>query len=149
MIARSGPVLGILLVLCGLQGCLGLQHAAGCNNPGILGCKDKAPAPSEIEQPPARLKPAPPGGRAQAVAGDDSRYVEGHEHPWTPLLDDCMATGRTRTECFSSLPPDILEQFERWEAERASERHRQFQQRSQQPALGVEPVESCEQDCGQ
>jgi hypothetical protein len=119
IIVKSGIMIAILLILSSIQGCFGLQRAAGCNNPGLLGCKDKGPEP---------------------------RYLEGHEHPWSRLLDNCMAAGWTRTECFSSLPPDMLEQFESWEAEKALERGRKFQQRSRQPSLGVEPVDQISQD---
>ena len=41
-------------------GCFEAQRAAGCNNVGILGCKDD---PSAIEQPNPALQPAPLGGR--------------------------------------------------------------------------------------
>ena len=143
---KGGIVLAIVLALGSLQGCFGLQRAWGCNNPGILGCKDKGPEPSEITQPPDGLKRAPPGGRAQRAPVGDGRYLEGHEYPWSRPLDDCMAAGGTRTECFASLPPDILEQFEAWEAERAAQRHRQFQQRSRQPSFGVESVDPTTRD---
>ena len=79
IIVRGGIVLAILLALGSLQGCFGLQRASGCSNPGILGCKDKGPEPSEIAQPPAGLKRAPPGGRAQRAPVGDGRYLEGHE----------------------------------------------------------------------
>jgi hypothetical protein len=122
-------VLAILFALGSLQGCFGLQRASGCSNPGILGCKDKGPEPSEITQPPAGLRRAPADGREKRAPVDDGRYLEGHEYPWSRPLDDCMAAGGTRTECFASLPADILEQFEDWEAERAAQRRRQFEQR--------------------
>jgi len=35
-----------------------------------------------------------------------------------------MAAGGLRTECFKKLPPDILVQFEAWEADRAAIRRR-------------------------
>jgi hypothetical protein len=136
-IVRGGIVLATLLALGSLQGCFGLQRAWGCSNPGILGCKDKGPEPSEITQPPADLKRAPVG---------DGGYREGHEHPWSRPLDDCMAAGGTRTECFASLPPDILEQFEAWEVERAAQRRRQLEQRSRQPSFGVESVDPTTRD---
>jgi hypothetical protein len=146
IIVKSGIMIAILLILSSIQGCFGLQRAAGCNNPGLLGCKDKGPEPSVVEQSPVDLKRAPPGGRPQWAPADGCRYLEGHEHPWSRLLDNCMAAGWTRTECFSSLPPDMLEQFESWEAEKALERGRKFQQRSRQPSLGVEPVDQISQD---
>lgn len=31
----------LILVISNLTGCFKLQRAAGCNNVGILGCKDK------------------------------------------------------------------------------------------------------------
>jgi hypothetical protein len=110
IVVRGGIALAILLVLGSLQGCIELQRAAGCSNPGIFGCKDKGPEPSEITRPPADLKRAPPGGRASRAPIGDCRYLDGHEYPWSRPLDDCMAAGGTRTECFASLPPDILEQ---------------------------------------
>ena len=138
IVVTGGIALAIMVALGSLQGCLGLQRAAGCNNPGILGCKDKGAEMSEITQPPNDLKPAPPGGRPQERSVGDGRYLEGREYPWSQPLDDCMAAGGTRSECFDSLPPDILEQFEAWEAERASQRGRQLQQRSPHPAFGTE-----------
>ena len=148
-IVKSGIILGILLALGSLQGCFGLQRASGCNNPGIFGCKDRAPEPSGVEQPPAGLERAAAVGRAQTDPANDCRYREGHEYPWSRLLDDCMADGGTRCQCFASLPPDILEQFESFEAEKAAERRRQVQQRSRQPAFGVAPVDPMAQDCQQ
>ncbi len=125
-IPKVGVVLATLLALVTCQGCFGLQRAMGCNDPGIFGCKME---PSEITPPPAGLQPA------------QGRYLEGQEYPWSRPLDDCMAAGGTRTECFASLTPEILEQFEAWEADRAAQRRRQFQQRSRQPSFGVEPVD--------
>jgi hypothetical protein len=61
----GGLGLASLLTLGSLQGCFELQRAVGCGNPGIFGCKDKGPEPSEITQPPADLKRAPPGGRSR------------------------------------------------------------------------------------
>jgi len=37
----SGVLAAACLVLVTCQGCIKVQRAAGCNNPGILGCKDK------------------------------------------------------------------------------------------------------------
>ena len=145
-IVRGVILLAFLLALGSLQGCFGLQRAAGCNNPGIFGCKDKGPEPSEITQPPNDLKHAPPGGRVQRVPARGGRYQEGHEYPWSRPLDDCMAAGGTRTECFANLPPDILAQFEAWEVERATERRRQFQQKSRKPAFGVESLKTNDRD---
>jgi hypothetical protein len=146
--ARSGVGLGlaILLALGSLQGCFQLQRAAGCNNPGIFGCQDKGPESSGLEQPPTDLKRASPGGRSQQAPVKDGGYPEAHEYPWSRPLDDCMAAGGTRTECFSSLPTNIREQFEAWEKERAAERRRQFQQRSVQQTFGVERVDPRSQD---
>jgi hypothetical protein len=56
---------------------------------------------------------------------------EGHEYPWSQPLDECMAAGGLRTECFESLPPDILAQLEAWEAERGAIRRQQLQRRQQ------------------
>lgn len=121
--ARSIALLVVLLALSGLQGCFGLQRAWGCSDPGFFGCKDKVTESPEMEQPPAALKRAPGRGRVEAATSDDGRYLEGHEYPWSRLLDDCLATGQTRTECFAELPPDILELYEAWETENAAERH--------------------------
>jgi hypothetical protein len=77
----GGLGLASLLTLGSLQGCFELQRAVGCGNPGIFGCKDKGPEPSEITQPPADLKRAPPGGRAREAPVGDGRYREEHEHP--------------------------------------------------------------------
>lgn len=136
-IVKGGVLFASLLALITCQGCMKLQRAVGCDNTGIFGCKDK---PSEIQPPDPELRRAPPAGRAQHAPEGDGRYLEGHEYPWSQPLDDCMAAGGTRTECFASLPADILEQFEAWEAERAVQRRRQLQQRLSQPSFGVEPV---------
>ena len=138
--ARGGVLLATLLALGGLSGCFGLQRAAGCSNPGIFGCEYKGPEATEIAPAPAELKRAPPDGRAEQAPDGDGRYLEGHEYPWSRYLDDCIAVGGTRAECVASLPPDILQQFEAWEAERAAQRRRQFQQRSRQPSFGVESL---------
>jgi len=119
----------------------------GCNNVGVFGCKDE---PSEIQPPDSELSRAPSIRRSarrpsqpeqlQEVAAD--RNPQGNEHPWTKPLNKCIAAGRLRTECIEGLPPDILAQFETWEAERATIRRRQFQQRQQSessPSFGVEP----------
>ncbi len=123
-IPKVGVVLTTLLALVTCQGCFKLQRAVGCNNTGIFGCKDE---PSEITLPPGDLQPA------------QGRYLEGQEYPWSRPLDDCMVT-RTRTECFASLPPDLLAQFEAWEAEQAATRRRQTMRGRQRldPAFGVE-----------
>jgi len=143
---RGGILLVTLLTVSCLLGCFGLQLAAGCINPGIFGCEDKGPEPSEIAQSPTDLKRALRGGRTQQVPVRDGRYMEGQEDPWSRLLDDCMAAGATRTECFASLPPDILAQFEAWEAKTAAERRRQFQQRSRQQPFAVESVTAINRD---
>ncbi len=135
IIVKGGIVLAILLALSTLQSCFKMQKTFGCNNTGIFGCKDQ---PSEIQPPDQELRRAPPGGRVpprpdqqgQAAEVATGRYLEGHEYPWSQPLDDCMAAGGLRTECFENLPPDILAQFEAWEAERAAMRRRQFEQRS-------------------
>lgn len=141
-VVRVGMVLVILLPLGILQGCFGLPRAADCNNPGVFGCKDKGPQPSEITLPPADRERAPPGGTVQPLPVGDGSHLEGQEYPWSRPLNDCMAAGGTRTECFASLPPDILAQFEAWEAERAAERRRQLQKGSPRPSFGVESAEA-------
>lgn len=73
------------------------------------------------------------------AAGQDT---DGGQQPWIQPLNECMAAGNSRTECFEKLPPDILARFEAWEAERAKNRRRLFQQRQNpqnSPAFGVEP----------
>ena len=70
---------------------------------------------------------------------DDGRYLPGLEYPWSRPLDDCMGTGRTRTECFASLPPELLEQFEAWEAEQAAVRRQLTRRRLPGPGFGVAP----------
>ena len=137
-IVRGGTLLAIMLALATCQSCMTLQRATGCNDTGIFGCQDVPPEPSEIQPTESELRRAPPGGRSQWMPIDDGRYLEGQEYPWSRPLDDCMAMGRTRTECFASLPPELLEQFEIWETERGAQRRRLFQQRSLQPAFGVE-----------
>ena len=124
-ILKVGIVFATLLVLATFQGCFELQRAVGCNNTGIFGCKDE---PSEIQSLPFELKPA------------QGRYLEEHEFPWSRPFDDCMAAGGTRTECFESLPPEILAQFEAWEAERARMRRQQTmrERQSPDPAFGVD-----------
>ena len=146
IVLRGGIALSILVVLGSLKGRVGLQRAAGCSNPGFFGCKDKGPVPSEIVQPPADLKRAPPDGRPREAPASDSRYQEGHEYPWSRLVDDCMAAGGTRIECFASLPPDILEQFEAWEAEEAAQRSQQIRQRSRQPSFGAGSLDPTARD---
>jgi len=141
VVVWGGVALASLLALGSLHRSSELQRAAGCGDPGFFGCNDKGLEPSAITQPPAGLKHAPPGGRAKQAPLGDGRYREGHEHPWSRPLDDCMAAGGTRTECFASLPPDVLEQFEAWEAERAVQRSEQIQHRSRQPSFGVESVD--------
>ncbi len=140
IIVRGGALLAIMLALATCQGCFKLQRAIGCNNTGIFGCKDEPPEPSEIQPTDSELRRAPPGGRSQWVPIDDGRYLEGQEYPWSRPLDDCMAT-RTRTECFENLPPDLLAQFEVWEAEQAAMRRQQTMRGRQRldPAFGVEP----------
>jgi hypothetical protein len=53
------------------------------------------------------------------------------EYSWSQPLDKCMAAGGLRPECFENLPPEILAEFEAWEAERAAVRRQQLQQRQQ------------------
>ncbi len=139
-------VMTTLLLAILLTGCFEAQRALGCNNTGILGCKDE---PSEIQPPNPELKRAPPGGRSPLPRQEEQvpefatrRYLEDHEYPWSQPLDECMAAGGLRTECFENLPPDILIQFEAWEAERATIRRQQFQHRLQpenSSSFGVEP----------
>jgi hypothetical protein len=129
-------MMAVLLVATLLAGCFEAQRAMGCNNTGIFGCKDQ---PSEVQTSDPGLRPAPSKGRSYPnanlpeqvpeVATGDS--LQRHEYPWFEPLDECMAAGGTRTECFEKLPPDILAQFEAWEAERADVRRRQLQQRYQ------------------
>lgn len=130
-----------------LTGCFEAQRALGCNDTGVLGCKDE---PSDIQPPDPELRPAPSGGRSlprpnpreQAPEVTASGYLEHHQYPWSQPLNECMAAGGLRTECFKKLPPDILVQFEAWEADRAAIRRRQFQQRRElenSPLFGVEP----------
>ena len=115
-------------------GCFEAQKAAGCNNVGILGCKDK---PSEIEPPDPALKPAPSGGRHcpgaelphEASEASNSDCLRRNQHRWIQPLNECMAAGGLRTDCLDGLPPEVLIQLEAWEAERAAIRRRQFEQR--------------------
>ena len=146
IIVRGGILLAMLSVLGGFQGYFGLQRAWDCSNPGVLGCKDKGSESNEVSPLPADPESAPTGPLAQPAPVGDGRYLEGHEYPWSRLLDDCMSAGRTRPECFASLPPDILEQFEAWEAENAAERRRQSQQQSRYPSFGVQTDDATPQD---
>ncbi len=139
IIVRGGTLLATLLALATCQSCMTLQRATGCNDTGIFGCQDVPPEPSEIQPTDSELRRAPPGGRTQWVPIDDGRYLEGQEYPWSRPLDDCMATGRTRTECFASLPPELLEQFEIWEAEQAAVRRQLTRGRLPGPGFGVAP----------
>ncbi|MDG2176417.1 MAG: hypothetical protein P8M72_09865 [Gammaproteobacteria bacterium] len=41
LILRSLAVVVVFGCLTGIVGCYQLQHAVGCNNPGLFGCKDK------------------------------------------------------------------------------------------------------------
>lgn len=41
---------------------------------------------------------------------------------WVPMIDDCMAAGRTRRECFDALPEDVLADVAAWERAREDER---------------------------
>lgn len=56
---------------------------------------------------------------------------EGHEHPWTQAIDECMAAGGQRSDCYESMPQDIRAELEAWEAERGVVRRRQFESRPQ------------------
>lgn len=56
---------------------------------------------------------------------------EGHEHPWTRAIDECMAAGGQRSDCYESMPPDVLAELEAWEAEQGVVRRRQFESRPQ------------------
>jgi hypothetical protein len=142
-----------LLLAILLTGCFEAQRALGCNNTGILGCKDE---PSEIQPPDPELRRAPSGGRSpprtdqqeQVSEAATGSYLEGHEYPWSQPLYECMAAGGLRTECFESLPPDILVQFEAWEAERATIRRQQFQQRQQPENSRSFGVEAHDPDTG-
>ena len=117
-------------------GCFEVQRAAGCNNVGILGCKDK---PYEIEPPDPALKPAPSGGRHcpgaellhEASEAGDPDCLRRNQHPWIQPLNECMAAGGLRTDCLEGLPPEVLIQLEAWESERAAIRRRQFEQRQE------------------
>jgi len=50
---------------------------------------------------------------------------------WIPMIDDCMAAGRTRRECFDALPEDVLADVDAWERAGADER-RQLMYRHQE-----------------
>ena len=56
---------------------------------------------------------------------------EGHQFPWSQHLSECMAAGGQRSECYESMPPDILAALEAWEAERGVIRRRQIESRPQ------------------
>jgi len=56
---------------------------------------------------------------------------EGPEHPWSQALDECMAAGGQRSDCWESMPPEILAEMEAWEAERGVIRRRQIESRPQ------------------
>lgn len=135
-LVKGGIVIAVLMALSSLQGCFGLQRAVGCSNPGVLGCRDKISEASESTQAPSDVEHAP----SRSTQVGDGRYLDGHEYPWSRILDECMAAGGTRTECFATLPSDILEQFEAWEAERAAQRRGQIDQESRHPSFGVESV---------
>ena len=89
-------VITTLLLAILLTACFEAQRALGCNNTGILGCKDE---PSQIGPPNPELRRAPSGGRspprpndqAWASEGATGGYLEGQEYPWSQLLDECMA----------------------------------------------------------
>jgi len=66
-------------------------------------------------------------GSAQAQLPLD----EGHEHPWTQSIGECMAAGGQRSDCYESMPADIRAELEAWEAERGVVRRRQFESRPQ------------------
>jgi hypothetical protein len=108
----------ILLCFAACQGCFQAQRAMGCNNTGILGCKDE---PSEIQESNPDLQRAPPRGRFSP------RYQEGQEQPWTALIDACMAAGGQRSECIEKLPPEVLIQLEAWESANAAMRREQLE----------------------
>lgn len=71
-----------------LTGCFEAQRALGCNDTGILGCKDE---PSDIQPPDPELRPAPSGGRSlprpnpreQAPEVTASGCLEHHQYPWS------------------------------------------------------------------
>jgi hypothetical protein len=117
-------------------GCFEAQRAAGCNNVGILGCKDD---PAAIEQPDSALQPAPLGGRRfprpelrhGPPESDDAGGFRSNQYSWIQPLNECMAAGEPRTDCIEGLPPEVLIQFEAWEAESAAIRRRQFERRQE------------------
>jgi hypothetical protein len=54
------------------------------------------------------------------LEGSGGRLTNPSEtYPWIRLINACMAEGQSRTTCIDSLPPEILTQLERWEAEDA------------------------------
>ena len=88
MIALSHKLFAaaILLTLAGCESLLFSDHV-GCNDcdPGI------------------------------PVEGTGGRVVRPTpERSWVPLIESCMARGKTRTECIDTLPPDVLAEFETW-----------------------------------
>ena len=117
-------------------GCFEAQKAAGCNNIGVLGCKDK---PSEIEPPDPALKPAPVGGRHcpgdelphETSDASDPDCLRRNQHPKIQSLNGCMTTGGVREQCVDRLLPEVLIQLEAWEAERAGIRRRHSESRQE------------------
>lgn len=110
-----------LLLATALSGCLQAQRAASCRDYGVDGCKDNS---SQNE-----------------VSGPALQRAQLDDQSWVQPLNECMATGAQRTECFERLPPDMLAEYEAWEAEHANMRRRQFEQRQRletRPAFGVE-----------
>ena len=66
-----------------------------------------------------------------APAAAEVELDEGRKHPWTQALDECMAAGGQRSDCWESMPAEILAEMEAWEAERGVVRRRQFEARQQ------------------
>jgi hypothetical protein len=65
---------------------------------------------------------------AESVAAQGA-LDEGQQHPWTQAIDECMAAGGQRSDCYESMPADIRDQMESWEAERGVVGRRQFESR--------------------
>lgn len=101
-IPEVGRIGAVLLLLATTQGCFKVQRAAGCNNPGVLGCKDD---PSAVQVSPSGLEP------------DQGRVVDDRESLEFRVLDDCSADKALRTECAERPPATRLGSLEATEFE--------------------------------
>ena len=125
-ISKFAAVLAVVMSLFASQGCMKLQRAVGCADPGVFGCRDD-PSPAVNAEEEIVQVPAVATGRESPRPRDET------DQPWVKLINACMADGGQRTQCIENLPPDILAQLEEWEAGNAAMRRMQLERRAANP----------------